>query len=109
MSEIIDVPFPRASSRRLISFLTFHISIFFSASLVPFALMAAVRFLSIGRAAVRAADRSTIVRPRREELCLLTKGRECYPSAEMSTSISVEAGVLEGLVEVISCWPTQTF
>ena len=33
MSEIIEVPFPRADSRRLISFLTFQISMFFSASL----------------------------------------------------------------------------
>ena len=33
MSEIMDVPFPRAASRRLISFLTFQISMFFSASL----------------------------------------------------------------------------
>ena len=29
----MDVPFPRAASRRLISFLTFQISMFFSASL----------------------------------------------------------------------------
>jgi hypothetical protein len=33
MSEIMLVPLPRAASRRLISFLTFHISMFFSASL----------------------------------------------------------------------------
>lgn len=33
MSEIMDVPFPRAASRRLMSFLTFQISMFFSASL----------------------------------------------------------------------------
>ena len=33
MSEIIEVPLPRAISRRLISFLIFHISMFFSASL----------------------------------------------------------------------------
>jgi len=32
MSEIMDVPLPLAASRRLINFLTFHISIFFSAS-----------------------------------------------------------------------------
>jgi hypothetical protein len=32
MSEIMEVPFPRADSRRLISFLTFQISMFFSAS-----------------------------------------------------------------------------
>jgi hypothetical protein len=32
MSEIMLVPLPRAASRRLISFLTFHISMFFSAS-----------------------------------------------------------------------------
>ena len=39
MSEIMDVPFPRADSRRLMSFLTFQISIFFSASPVGGALM----------------------------------------------------------------------
>lgn len=33
MSEIMLVPLPRAASRRLMSFLTFHISMFFSASL----------------------------------------------------------------------------
>jgi hypothetical protein len=33
MSEIMEVPLPRACSRRLMSFLTFHISMFFSASL----------------------------------------------------------------------------
>ena len=33
MSEIMDVPFPLAVSKRLMSFFTFHISIFFSASL----------------------------------------------------------------------------
>lgn len=32
MREIIDVPFPLAASSRLMSFLIFHISIFFSAS-----------------------------------------------------------------------------
>lgn len=32
MSEIMEVPLPRACSRRLMSFLTFHISMFFSAS-----------------------------------------------------------------------------
>lgn len=32
ISEIIDVPFPLAASRRLMSFLTFQISMFFSAS-----------------------------------------------------------------------------
>lgn len=32
MSEIMEVPFPRADSRRLISFFTFQISMFFSAS-----------------------------------------------------------------------------
>jgi hypothetical protein len=43
IKEIIDVPFPLAASRRLISFLTFHISMFFSAS-VPFgALMVKLR------------------------------------------------------------------
>jgi hypothetical protein len=31
--EIIDVPFPRAASKLLISFFTFQISMFFSASL----------------------------------------------------------------------------
>lgn len=33
ISEIMEVPFPLAASSRLMSFLTFHISIFFSASL----------------------------------------------------------------------------
>jgi hypothetical protein len=33
MREIMEVPLPRAASRRLISFLTFQISMFFSASL----------------------------------------------------------------------------
>lgn len=46
MSEIMEVPFPRAASRRLISFLTFQISMFFSASLgcsfCPGAMVAAV-------------------------------------------------------------------
>jgi hypothetical protein len=32
MREIMEVPLPRAASRRLISFLTFQISMFFSAS-----------------------------------------------------------------------------
>ena len=32
MSEIMEVPFPRADSKRLISFFTFQISMFFSAS-----------------------------------------------------------------------------
>ena len=36
----MDVPFPLAASRRLMSFLTFHISIFFSASVPLGALMA---------------------------------------------------------------------
>jgi hypothetical protein len=40
IKEIIDVPFPLAASRRLMSFLTFHISIFFSASVPLGALMA---------------------------------------------------------------------
>lgn len=40
ISEIIEVPLPRADSRRLISFFTFHISIFFSASFACGALMA---------------------------------------------------------------------
>lgn len=31
MSDIMEVPLPLAASSRLISFLTFHISIFFSA------------------------------------------------------------------------------
>jgi hypothetical protein len=30
--EIMEVPFPRAASSRLMSFLIFHISMFFSAS-----------------------------------------------------------------------------
>lgn len=38
-SEIIDVPLPRASARRLINFLTFQISMFFSASFACGALM----------------------------------------------------------------------
>ncbi len=33
MSDIMDVPLPLAASKRLISVLTFHISIFLSASL----------------------------------------------------------------------------
>ena len=33
MSDIMEVPLPRACSRRLMSFFTFHISMFFSASL----------------------------------------------------------------------------
>ena len=37
--EIIDVPFPLACSSRLMSFFTFHISMFFSASLACGALM----------------------------------------------------------------------
>jgi hypothetical protein len=40
IKDIIDVPFPLAASRRLMSFLTFHISIFFSASVPLGALMA---------------------------------------------------------------------
>jgi len=40
MSEIMDVPFPLAASRRFMSFLTFQISMFFSASLACGALMA---------------------------------------------------------------------
>ena len=39
MSEIIEVPFPRAASRRFMSFFTFHISKFFSASVACWALM----------------------------------------------------------------------
>lgn len=39
MSEIMEVPLPRAASRRLISFFTFQISIFFSASFACGALM----------------------------------------------------------------------
>lgn len=45
MSEIIEVPFPRADSRRLISFLTFQISMFFSASFGGGALILARRQL----------------------------------------------------------------
>lgn len=48
MSEIIEVPFPRADSRRLISFLTFQISIFFSASFGGGALILARRQLIRG-------------------------------------------------------------
>ena len=33
MSDIMEVPLPRACSKRLMSFFTFHISMFFSASL----------------------------------------------------------------------------
>lgn len=39
-SDIMEVPLPRASERRFISFLTFQISMFFSASLACGALMA---------------------------------------------------------------------
>lgn len=39
MSEIMEVPLPRAASRRLISFFTFQISMFFSASFAWGALM----------------------------------------------------------------------
>ena len=46
----MDVPLPRASSKRLINFFTFHISMFFSASFVPLALMVVV-----GRACVCAS------------------------------------------------------
>ena len=41
----MEVPFPLAASSRLISFLTFQISIFFSASLAWGALMVAVSLL----------------------------------------------------------------
>jgi hypothetical protein len=41
IKDIMDVPFPLAASRRLMSFLTFHISMFFSAS-VPFGALMAV-------------------------------------------------------------------
>lgn len=39
MSEIMEVPLPLAASRRLMSFLTFQISMFFSASFGCGALM----------------------------------------------------------------------
>jgi hypothetical protein len=39
MSEIMEVPFPRAASRRLINFFTFQISMFFSASLAAASLI----------------------------------------------------------------------
>ena len=39
MRDIMEVPLPRACSRRLMSFFTFQISIFFSASLACGALM----------------------------------------------------------------------
>lgn len=39
MSDIIEVPLPRACSRRLMSFFTFQISMFFSASLACGALI----------------------------------------------------------------------
>jgi len=41
MREIIEVPFPRAASKRLINFLTFQISMFFSASFAWASLMLA--------------------------------------------------------------------
>lgn len=43
MREIIEVPLPRAASRRLISFFTFQISMFFSASFAWASLMLAGR------------------------------------------------------------------
>ena len=39
IKDIIEVPFPRAASSRLINFFTFQISIFFSASLACGALI----------------------------------------------------------------------
>jgi hypothetical protein len=55
----MDVPFPRAASRRLISFLTFQISMFFSASLgcsfFPDDMVAAV--LSMGGRGVGGVER----------------------------------------------------
>ena len=39
MRDIMEVPLPRACSRRLMSFFTFHISMFFSASLACWALI----------------------------------------------------------------------
>jgi hypothetical protein len=42
MREIMEVPFPRAASKRLMSFFTFQISIFFSASLACASLISAV-------------------------------------------------------------------
>ena len=39
MRDIMEVPLPRACSKRLMSFFTFHISIFFSASLACGALI----------------------------------------------------------------------
>jgi hypothetical protein len=39
ISEIMEVPFPLANSSRLMSFLTFHISMFFSVSFACGALM----------------------------------------------------------------------
>jgi hypothetical protein len=42
IKEIMEVPFPLAASRRLISFLTFQISMFFSASVPLGALMVKV-------------------------------------------------------------------
>jgi hypothetical protein len=42
INDIMEVPFPRAASKRLISFLTFHISMFFSASFAWGSLMMAL-------------------------------------------------------------------
>lgn len=56
MSEIMEVPFPRADSRRLISFLTFQISIFFSASFGGGALILAGRQLIRGESIGGPAD-----------------------------------------------------
>jgi hypothetical protein len=46
IKDIMDVPFPLAASRRLINFFTFHISMFFSASLACGALIATAEGLS---------------------------------------------------------------
>ena len=46
ISEIMEVPFPLAASKRLINFFTFHISMFFSASLACGALIVTERVLA---------------------------------------------------------------
>ena len=68
MSEIMEVPFPRADSRRLISFLTFQISIFFSASFGGGALILGEATVDQGRGrlseALRLKTRSEMGRDR---------------------------------------------
>ena len=52
MSDIMDVPFPLACSSRLMSFFTFHISMFFSASLACGALIVSKGILCLDQAFV---------------------------------------------------------